>query len=161
MEIRGSSNEQFGLEGESGRSGRYVLVPILIGLVAPVLVISILDPRALANSGALLHVYLLAIFVVALGVYIWSVLDPGDITRVTFDKASRKVIAERSGLFAKSATEIDFADIASIRFEAHYDDDGYQTSVPILVLSDRKTVQLPAGTTEADIAAMRALIRGG
>lgn len=155
-----AAGEQFGAGTDRDATKRYVLVPILIGLMSPVLVISLIDPKALTNGGALLHVYLLAIFVVATGIYAWSVLDPGDVTRITFDKAARKVIAERAGLFARSQIEFDFADVASIRFETHYDDDGYQTSVPVLVLAGRQTLPLPAGTTEADVAAMRALIRG-
>ena len=35
--------------------------------------------------------------------------------------------------------------------DTRYDDDGYYTSVPVLILTTRENVQLPAGTTEAEI----------
>lgn len=42
--------------------------------------------------------------------------------------------------------------------DTRYDDDGYYTSVPVLILTTRENVQLPAGTTEADIATLRAML---
>ncbi len=152
---------QFGVESEVAYTGRHALVPILIGLVAPVLVLVVIDPRALGSATVLLHIYMFAIFVIATGAYIWTVLDPGDITRVTFDKPSRKVVAERSGALAKSTLDIPFVDIAAIRMESRYDDDGYESLVPILVLTTREILPLPRGTTEADIAMMKSLMKSG
>ena len=42
--------------------------------------------------------------------------------------------------------------------DTRYDDDGYYTSVPVLILTTRENVQLPAGTTEADIATLREML---
>jgi hypothetical protein len=153
--------EQYGVEAETGYTGRHALVPVLIGLTAPVLVLSIIDPRALANASVIFHIYLFLVFVIATGAYIYSVVDPGEITKVVFDKQSRVVTVNRAGLFATSALEIPFSDIAAVRVESRYDDDGYQSHVPMLVLTDHKIVPLPAGTTEQDVATMRALMRRG
>ncbi len=161
MQSQGLTKGQFGVESEAGYTGRHALVPILIGLVAPVLVLMIVDPRALGSAAVLLHIYMFAIFVIATGAYIWTVLDPGSVTRVTFDKQTRKVIAERSGALAKSMLEIPFVDIAAIRMESRYDDDGYETNTPVLVLTTREVVHLPAGTTESDIVVMRSLMKSG
>lgn len=152
-------NEEFGVETESSYAGRHAMVPVLLGLLAPVIVLSLVDPRALANVSVILHIYLFLIFGIAVAVYIYTVFAPGDITKVTFQKRQRVVIAERAGLFATTKSEIPFSDIASVRVENRYDDDGYETPVPVIVLTDHKVLQLPAGTTEADVATMRSLMR--
>ena len=153
------ANEEFGVETESTYAGRHALVPVLLGLAAPVIVLSLVDPRALASASVILHVYLFLIFAIATGAYIYSVFAPGDITKVTFQKRQRVVIVERAGLFATTKSEVLFSDIASVRIETHYDDDGYETAVPVIVLTDHKFLQLPAGTTQADVDAMRGLMR--
>ena len=161
MQSQNLMKGQFGVESDTGYAGRHALVPILIGLVAPVLVLMFIDPRALGSASVLLHIYMFAIFVIATGAYIWTVLDPGNITRVTFDKQARKVFAERKGLLAKSVLEIPFVDIAAIRMENRYDDDGYESAMPVLALTTREVGPLPAGTTEGDLAMMRALMKSG
>ena len=159
MAAEETSREEFGVETESNYAGRHALVPVLLGLAAPVIVLSLVDPRALASASVILHVYLFLIFAIATTAYIYSVFAPGDITKVTFQKRRRVVIAERAGLFATTRSEILFSDIASVRIENRYDDDGYETPVPVIVLTDHKVLPLPAGTTEADVTAMRGLMR--
>ncbi len=48
--------------------------------------------------------------------------------------------------------------MASIRVETRYDDDGYKAMVPLIVLSNREVLTLPPGTSEDDVATMRALL---
>ena len=132
--------------------------PTLIGLMAPVLVLLAIDPRALGSASVLLHIYLLAIAVIATGAYIVTVFDKGEVTRVVFDKDAREIAIERTGLLAKKTSVIDFGDVASIRVETRYDDDGYKAMVPLIVLSTREAVTLPPGTSEADVSTMRALL---
>ena len=151
--------DEFGVETESTYAGRHALVPVLLGLLAPVIVLSLIDPRALASASVILHIYLFLIFAMAVAAYIYSVFAPGDITKVTFQKRQRVVIAERAGLFATTKSEVSFADISTVRMDNRYDDDGYETAVPVIILTDHKILQLPAGTTEADIATMRGLMR--
>lgn len=137
---------------------RHALPPVLLGLLAPMLLFLLIDPRAITNASLIAHVYMFAIFVIASAAYLISVFETGEITSVTIDKAARTLNVERTGMLAKSYMEIDFADIATVRIETRYDDDGYQTLLPVLVLTTRELVQLPAGTTESDVATMRALL---
>lgn len=160
MTSSAAANEQFGVESETSYTGRHALVPVLIGLTSPILVISLIDPRALASVSVIFHIYLFLIFVVATGAYIYSVIEPGEITKVTFDKKSRKVMVTRSGLFATTAEEVPFYDIAAVRIEARFDDDGYQTDIPVMVMTDHKTMLLPAGTSEGDVIKIRAILHG-
>ena len=99
------------------------------------------------------------IFFIASAAYLISVFETGEVTSASVDKASKKIVIERTGLLAKSYMEIPFAEVATVRIESRYDDDGYQTAIPVLVLTTREVVHLPAGTTETDVATMRAMLR--
>ena len=148
---------QFGVESENG-GARYALPMILLGLLAPALALFIVDPRALMNVSVVMHIYLAAIFLIAAGAYFISLFETGEVTRVTVNGKTRLVVIERTGLLAKSASEIRFEDIASVRVETRYDDDGYETAIPVIILTTRETVPLPAGTSESEVATMRALL---
>ena len=150
----------FGLAANEG-GHRFALAPVLLGLSAPVLVLLLIDPRALGSASLVIQLYLCALFAVAVGAYLVSVFETGDVTRVTMDTKKRRFLVERTGLLAKSTLEIPYVDVATIRIEARYDDDGYQTTMPVLVLTTRETVPLPAGTTENDVATMRSMMKRG
>lgn len=136
----------------------HAIGPILIGLLAPMMVLFAIDPRALASASVLTHIYLGAIFLIATGAYVVSVFDPGEVTRVDFLKSERVLSIERTGLLAKKTVIVPFEDVASLRFETRYDDDGYKSDVPLIVLTTREVIELPAETTQVDIDAMRALL---
>lgn len=149
--------KDFGKKSELLARG-HALVPILLGLLGPVAVLSFIDIYALANASAIVHIYLFAIFALAAGAYILSVLEPGEIIRVTMDQKARVVELERIGLLARSVMQIPFANITSVRVDVHTDKDGYETAVPVIVLSTHNVLALPAGTTEADVVTMRDML---
>ncbi|MEQ1672017.1 MAG: hypothetical protein ABL893_14250 [Hyphomicrobium sp.] len=152
-----TANGQFAIQSDAP-ARRHALAPILLGLAAPMLFFLIVDPRAATNASVILNVYMIALFIIATAAYLISVFETGEVTSVTIDKPAKTVIVERTGMLAKSATAYEFADIATVRVETHYDDDGYKTLMPVLVLTTRELVELPEGTSEADVAAMRALL---
>ena len=151
------NSAQFAVKSERS-AHRHALPPILLGLLAPMLLFLVIDPRALADASLIAHVYMIAIFVIASLAYLISVFETGEVTSAMADKASGTIIVERTGLLARSEIEIPFGSIATVRMDTRYDDDGYQTAVPVLVLATREMVLLPAGTSESDIAALRAII---
>jgi hypothetical protein len=138
---------------------RHGLPMVLLGLLAPVLVLLIIDPRAVANVSVVAHIYMTALFVIAAIAFLISVFETADVTSVSFDKTSRSITLERTGTLATSEISLQFADVSTVRIESRYDDDGYQTSIPVLVLTTRETIPLPAGTTEQDVIAMRAMLQ--
>lgn len=157
-----SSSESISFSFEADAARRlHAIAPVLIGLMAPVLVLLLVDARALGSASVLLHVYLGAIFVIATIAYIIGVFDPGEVTRVDFLAKERAIEVERTGLVAKKSVVIPFSDIATLRIETRYDDDGYRRDVPLIVLTTHETIELPQTATEAEVAAMRRLIGRG
>lgn len=148
---------QFAVRSERA-AHRHALPPILIGMLAPMVLFLLIDPLALTNASLIAHVYMCTIYFAASAAYLISLFETGEVTSATVDRPSKTIIVERTGLLAKSTTEIAFADVAAVRVESHYDDDGHQTTRPVLVLSSRDIVPLPANATEADIATMRAML---
>jgi hypothetical protein len=138
---------------------RHGLPMVLLGLLAPMIVLLIIDPRAVANVSVVAHIYMWALFVIAAIAFLISLFETADVTSVTFDKPSRSITLLRTGTLAKSQTSLRFTDVSTVRVESRYDDDGYQTSIPVLVLTTRETIPLPAGTTEQDVIAMRAMLQ--
>lgn len=149
----------FAVEGGSTASARqHAIAPILIGLLAPVLVLLTIDPRALGSATVLLHIYLGAIFIIATIAYIISVFDGGQVTQITVLEDERALAVELTGLVAKKTIMVPFRDVASLRVETRYDDDGYRSDIPLIVLTTRQVIELPESLAEADLAAMRRFI---
>jgi hypothetical protein len=145
----------------SGRTAhRNALPPILLGFLAPLLVLLAVDPRALSDFSVITHVYMFVILVITTAAFLISVFETAEVTSVTIDKSTKTVHVERVGMVAKSVMDIDFADVATVRIETRYDDDGYQTAMPVIVLTTREVVPMPEGTTEADVAKMRGILKG-
>lgn len=144
--------------GPGAYKGLHALVPVLVGLTVPIIVFWLFDPRALGNGRLVLHIVLLAVGIVAAAVFFMSLINPGSIVQASFDPARRTVDLVRSGAFANNILTLPFSRIVSARMETIYDDDGYQQRVPLLVLGNRETYPLPSGTTDADIANIRALL---
>jgi hypothetical protein len=153
-----TSSAQFSVQSERV-SRRNALPTVLLGMIAPVLVFLVIDPRAFSSASLIAYVYLPAIFVIAFIAYLISVFEPGEVTSVAADKPSRTIVVERTGVLAKSAMSLPFADVATVRIETRYDDDGYQTAMPVIVLTTREVIPMPAGTTESDVATLRAMLQ--
>ena len=74
---------QFGVESDHA-AHRQALAPVLLGLLAPMLLFMLIDPRALSSISVIAPVYLFAIFVIASAAYLISVFENGEVTRITF-----------------------------------------------------------------------------
>jgi len=90
--------------------------------------------------------------------YACSVFSPGPVKAVTFDRHNRRVIVERQGSFASTNQEVDFEQIASMQMIHDYDQDGYGSTTPMVVLRSREGLLLPSGTSETHLKALRSLL---
>lgn len=149
-----SRNVHFAVKTE--RSGHVQALPsVLLGLLAPMLLFLLVD---LADPSIVAYVYLVAIFVIASVAYLICIFETPESTSMIADQHRQVITVEKTGLLARKSIEIPFSNVATVRMETRYDDDGYYTSLPILVLTSRETVQLPTGTTDSDIATLRTML---
>lgn len=144
--------------GAASRFGR-AASPVIIGLAAPILLMLIIDPSALKHARFLVVAVLMPMLFVAIGLYVYSVLDPGDVRGVVADIANRRLDVIQSNYFATRKTVVPFADIAGAKLVHGYDPDGYPMSVAEVVLVNGDRFALPPETTEADMKDLRAALR--
>ncbi|MBA4171648.1 MAG: hypothetical protein C0511_03085 [Hyphomicrobium sp.] len=138
--------------------GLHAIVPILVGISLPILLFSLFDPRALSSTKLVLHVLMMGIAMLAATVFLMSITNPGNVVQAVFDPGRRSVDVVRSGAFANNVLTISFDRISTVRVETVYDDDGYQNRVALLVMKNRDMIQLPTGTSEAELAEIRRIL---
>ena len=145
--------------GHSGNyAGAHALAPVLLGLSVPAVLFAVLVPGAVHYAPLVVGVYLMALFVIASILFVRSVFNPGFVISASFDPASTVAEFVRSGTFGTTSVRVPFSDIASVRMEMKYDDDGYKVLVPTVDLRSNETVELPAGASQTDIEMVRAVL---
>lgn len=70
----GSRNAHFAVTTERSAHA-HALPPALLGLLAPMVVFLLIDPRAIADASLIAHVYMVAIFIIASIAYFISVFE--------------------------------------------------------------------------------------
>lgn len=144
--------------GRVGGLNLHAVAPIILGLAAPFLVMSLIAPDALAHIQFMTSLLLISALVACIFIYGVSVLAPGPVTALRVDGKKRRLTVERCGIFANKLREIDCRKIHVLKLIQNFDRDGYGTVEPIAVLRSKEVVQLPAGTTEQHLQALRTVI---
>ncbi|MFM9940739.1 MAG: hypothetical protein ACKVP7_14745 [Hyphomicrobiaceae bacterium] len=150
----GSVNPEAGFASRLSRAAS----PVIIGLVAPILLMMIIDPSMLKHARFLIVAVLIPMLIISIGIYTYSVLNPGEVCGLVVHQAARKLEIVEANIFASRKTEVAFSEIANARVVAGYDRDGYPTSVAELVLRTGQRVPLPAGTADVQVKALRLAI---
>jgi hypothetical protein len=151
-------DERFAGNRSLPSAGRQMLMPVLLGLGVPGVAVSVFAPQLLSNPALVFGFYLMAIFVVAAVIFIKSIFNPGTIVEATFDQRAKSANFVRLGTFATTNTAVAFKDITRIYIETHYDDDGYKSYMPLVEIKNGETLQLPEGTTQGEIDAIRTMV---
>ena len=148
------------VDPEAGRASGLVnaAAPVILGLVAPIVVMMVIDPTALRHVQFLVTTILVPLLFVSVAIYAYSVLNPGEIAGLVVDPAERTIVLTQANAFAARRTAIAFEDIATARLVSDYDQDGYGSTRGELVLTSGDRVPLPAGLTEPQLKALRAAI---
>lgn len=161
--IEGAERLVVGDDGSVGRSGvrlTQALVPILIGLAGPILVVGLMEPAALRHVKLMALAVLLPIMLVAIALYIYSVLVPGEMTAAVVDRRARALVLVNANALSSRSTPIPFRDIARLRFATAYDDDGYASARGEVVLRSGDVIELPLLTSEPAVEALRLALAG-
>lgn len=136
-------------------NGFHALVPIMIGLLIPVVGFAVFEPRALANAQFVLNLVMIAVLIVSATVFFLSMINPGETTAFSIDAQSRMMQIVRSGAFADTIEHVPFDRVSEVRMEKTFDDDGYESVRAIMVLKSGTWVDLPSGTRLADLQAVK------
>lgn len=132
--------------------------PVLIGLMAPLLVMLTIEPSLVRHAQFMIAALLIPILLIAVGICIYCVLSPGEVSGVIVDTATRQLTVVQSNFFATRSSAMPFTAITSVRVVAGYDRDGYATRRTEVVTRRSERIPLPAGTTDAEIAALRQVL---
>lgn len=136
----------------------HVTAPFIVGLVGAVFGLALIAPDMIRHAQVVVISLLVPAMLVSVGIYVWSVLNPGDVAGVIAHPERRTLEIVRSNPFASRRSEIAFEDIARITVSASYDRDGYASRAAILTTRSGDQMQLGFGLDEGQIAELRRLI---
>jgi len=131
---------------------------VLIGLAAPVIVFAIVDPMLLHHGRLMVLAMLMPALFVAVGVYAYSVLMPGEVASIIVDREQRRLEVQRQGSFAARSESLAFDDIAQLRLSRHYDDDGYAWTEAQIMLRSGASILLSNMSAERELNMLAAAI---
>ena len=147
------------VDPETGFASRVnAAAPLIIGLVAPILLLVMIDPMVLRNAPFLVATILFPMLGFSVAVYAYCVLNPGDVVGLTADRNTRVLELVQANFFATRRTAIPFDEIASLRMVQDYDQDGYAVRRAELVLGSGERMALPPVGDPAELEALRSAI---
>lgn len=132
-----------------------------IGLTAPAAVTLAIEPAALLKLAYVLPGVLMPLFAVAIVIYSYCVLVPGQIAALSADPATRTLAIVEANAFARRRTALTFAEIVDVRMANAYDEDGYASRRAEVVLRSSETIALPAWIGEPEAVALHRIVRSG
>lgn len=132
--------------------------PLMIGLAAPILAMMLIEPAALRHAQFLVVAVLLPLLFVAIGIYAYCVINPGEIKAAVADPAKRTLELVQTNGFATRRTSIPFNEITAVRLASTYDRDGYCSKQAEIELHGGERVPLATVTDEREVRALRAAV---
>ncbi|HRD78167.1 MAG TPA: hypothetical protein PK264_19890 [Hyphomicrobiaceae bacterium] len=138
----------------SGSIGLQATSMVLFGLAAPVILFSLVDPNLLRHGKLVVLALLMPALFVAVGVYVYSVLVPGDVASIVVDPQLRQIELSRNGSFAIRSEIIPFDEVERVLLARHYDDDGYGVVEGQLRLRSGATIAISGFSSEDTIKAL-------
>lgn len=132
--------------------------PFIIGLIGAVLGMALIAPEMLRHGQVIVASLLIPALIVSVGLYAWSVINPGDVSGVIADPTTRTLEIIQSNAFASRRTGIAFADIARIGVATAYDKDGYSARAAVLTLRNGEKMQLGISLDDNQFSALQRLI---
>lgn len=126
--------------------------PVLIGILAPIIVVALVEPSLLRHAHFMIMAVMLPMLLISISIYAYSVINPGDVSGLIVDAGHRKLQLVQSNIFAMRRTELSFNEVSAIRVTSLYDRDGYATQRAELELQSGQSIGLPStlGVPEAN-----------
>lgn len=154
------SDGSFDADAKSASVAWGALPPILIGLMAPITALMMIDPAALRHANFLLTTTLIPVFLLIVAIYLYCVAVPGDVVGIVIDPDEKTFDVVRANAFATRHEVLPFAEVVKARLSQDYDADGYGVELAALMLASGDHLLLPAGTGEQEVAAINAVLSG-
>jgi hypothetical protein len=133
----------------------HMLSPILIGIATPLVAAIIAGPGVLGSLHAEATALMALVFAAASGIYVYTVLVPGEIVAARFDPEGRMVTLVHSGRFALTNRELHFSEVADVALAHDVDQTGTLCRTAELRLRTGRTLRLPAGTEASHVLSAR------
>lgn len=132
--------------------------PILIGVMAPILAAALIEPSLLKHSRFMIVAVLAPMMFLSIGIYTYSVLNPGEVSGLIADPSRRTLQIVQSNMFALRRTDLQFNEISAIRLASQYDRDGYAIQRAEMELRSGQRIGLPGNLGAAEVKALNYVI---
>ncbi len=129
--------------------------PVILGLVAPILLMMVIDPSMLRHAQFLIVAVLIPMLFISIGLYAFSVFNPGEVAGLIADPSRRILEVVQSNWFATRRTELPFNEVGAIRLTSVYDHDGYAVQRGEIELQSGTRIELPAGLGSSEVNALK------
>lgn len=144
---------------ESDYIGRFKwMVPVLIGMSAPLLFAVLVIPTLLDEARGFATVVLTSIVFLCAGIVMVATVLRGDAVGAVIKAREGVVDVLYENMFATRAKSIPFADIVNFDTQVRNDRDGYSYTGATLVLASGTTIDIIASLSPEEISAARQLI---
>ena len=140
------------------RFGLSALAPMVLGFVAPLIALVLVDPALLRDGREFLVALLLVVMFVASALFAYGVFMPKNLTTLRVNPAGKAVEMVYSNALAEEVDSIAFAQIADIRAVRAYDRDGYSAARHVIVQRNGDQISLPAGVVQGNLEQIRRLV---
>lgn len=132
----------------------HAAAPFILGLVGVVIAGAVLAPGVMRNGPLLASAVLVPALIVCVGIYAWSVINPGDIVGLVVDREARMVELVQANAFSSRRTVVPFSRIARVAAEDRFDRDGYATRQAALTLDMGERLLLAFPIDEPTLASL-------
>lgn len=132
------------------------MVPVLIGLSAPLVFALLVVPTVIDDARPLVSMILAALVFIGAGAASIAMILRGDAVGMVINKDQRTVEVYLENMFATHVTSLEMSDIASFEACERRDRDGFSYKGATLMTKSGKIFEILASLTSDEIAAGRA-----
>lgn len=135
-----------------------LMSPLLLGLLAPLMVIHYFEPEALRHVKWLIWGFLLCMFLFCSALFFYTHHFPGKISSLVVDREARSIEIVWRNMMSSASQIVPFEEINALRVRHEVDDAGNTRSVAELVVRSRPPLELPDTISEQQLRPLRAAI---
>ena len=148
----------FGDVGDHGTANGRWMVPVMIGIAFPVVIVSALGFVVTGQAQVFISLMLVFLLLATTVLFVLSAILPKDLVGIVADRKSRQIDLISQNALVTSTASVPFDSIRKIEVSGRYRN-GEASSSAVLVLEDGSIAALPADFDEAQVKALKELLR--